>query len=576
MSAAQSWWQRILNFLDVPGRTEQERLTRRMLLIGLLGSVVLTLLSALYAMAALRRGQIPRSPASWIAMAFSNLMLVLQLGFIVLVKRGRYPEVLLRLYIVVISLASLIIVGLTGGIYSSQAPFMLWVLVITTLFLARTRWPLVMLGFYSVVWGFLFLMTALGALRQPASAMALPLLEGFSVITWFTGISLVPVLYLIVRSLHTTFERAEAASQELARSQAALQERMALFEQTLAQRERAFRTLAEVQMRLTEAVSLKALLERQVVYLAEALDYYAVNVFLMDQSRTVLVLQASSANAYADLVQKSFQLSLQERSIVAEAVRSGLPYVAQDVSRDPYYHSTDPFSLTRSEAAFPILARDVVLGVLDVQSVEPNAFDDPTISLLKAVAAALSASIENARQFERMQTAYERLARYQQQNLTETWRVLIQERQERLAYSYDRLAVQPGAARLESLPDEVRLTREVKQYPTPEGTYLLVMPLQVQNQILGRFVLEAERPWLKDEMAVATNVLTQLGLALDNARLLDETRRRAVLEQAAASITAGIRAEVEVDAILQTALETLSRFFQADAASVRLVLPEEG
>jgi len=545
-----------------------------MLLIALMGSFVLTLLSALYAMTVLRSGQIPRSTSSWVAMAFSNLMLVLQLGFIVLVKRGHYPAVLLRLYVTVLYLASLGIVLLTGGLYSSQAPFMLWALVVAALFLSQTRWPIVLLAGYGLIWGLMVLLTALGAYPKPTPALALPTLEGFSVITFFTGLTLIPVLYMVAGNFYLTLQRAETASQELARSQAALEERTALSEQTAAQRERAFRTLAELQMRLTETTSLKTLLEQQVAYLSEALGYYAVNIFLIDQSRTVLVLQASSARVYDELVQQGFQLSLQERSIVAEVARSGMLYVAQDVSRDPYYHATDPLSLTRSEAAFPILAHDRLLGVLDVQSTEVGAFDENALSLLKAIAATLSGSIENARQFERLQSAYARLARYQQ-NLAETWRTLIQERRERLAYSFDRLAVHPGAARLDTLPEELRQTREPRQYTTPEGTHLLVMPLLVQNQVVGRFVLEAEKPWLKDEIAVATSVLTQLGLALDNARLLDETRRRAVLEQASASITSNIRAEVEVDAILQVALETLSRFFQADAASVRLVLPEE-
>lgn len=567
-------WQRIQQAFTPPGEQERERFMGRLLLIALTGSLTLTLIAALYSMAVLRQGQIPRSFSSWLAMGFSNLLILVQIIFIVLVRRYGYSELLSRVYVGILYVASLMIFVLTGGAYSGQVLFLAWALVVGTVFLARTMWPLVMLGGYALSWLSLYGLAMMGAYQRPDAKTALITLENFAVLTLLTMLSLVPVLYLIARNFYLTLERAEAASQELLRAQDALEERMHQFEQTVTQRERAFRTLAEVQGRLADVANLQALLADEVNYIAQALGFYAVNVFLLDQSKSALVLQASSANVYADMVKQGFQLGLQERAIVTEVARTGQPYVAQDVKQDLNYKSTDPFSLTLSEAAFPIMARDTLLGVLDVQSVESGAFDEDTVSLLFAIALSLRGAIENVRQFERLQSAYERLARVQQQDLLETWRNLIQMRREKLWYTYDRLAVRPGAARLESLPEAVRTAQDVMQVPLPEGTYLLVVPIRVQNQVLGRVVLEADHPWLPDEVTVATTVLTQLGLALDNARLLDETRRRAALEQAVSSITSDIRAEMEIDAILQVALQELSTLLQADAASARLMLAE--
>lgn len=569
-----TFWQRIERAFMPPGDHERERLMGRLLLIALTGSLALTLIAALYSMAVLRQGQIPRNFGSWLAMGFSNLLILLQIAFIVLVRRYGYSELLARVYVGILYVASLMIFVLTGGAYSGQVLFLAWALVVGTIFLARTMWPLVMLGGYGLSWLSLYGLAMAGAYQRPDAKTALIILENFAVLTLLTMLSLVPVLYLIARNFYLTLERAETASQELLRAQDALEERMHKFEQTVAQRERAFRTLAEVQGRLANVTQLQALLKDEVDYIAQALGFYSVNIFLLDQSKSALVLQASSGTVYADMVQQGFQLGLQERAIVTEVARTGQPYVAQDVSRDLNYKSTDPFSLTRSEAAFPIMGRDTLLGVLDIQSVESEAFDEDTVSLLTALALSLRGAIENVRQFERLQSAYERLARVQQQNLLETWRNLIQMRRETLVYTYDRLAVRPGAARLEALPEAVRTAQEVVQFPLSEGTHLLVVPIRVQNQILGRVVLEADHPWLPDEVTVATTVLTQLGLALDNARLLDETRRRAALEQAVSSITSDIRAEVEIDAILQVALQELSTLLQADMATARLMLVE--
>ncbi len=574
MKSTAGVWQRIERAFTAPGQDVRTRLMGRLLLIALLGGLTLTLLAALYSMATLRQAQAARTLGSWVAMAFSNFLILLQLVLMVLVRRRGYSDHLARIYIGILYLSSLVIFVLTGGAYSGQVLFVVWALAVGTIFLAQTAWPLVMLGGYAVSWMGLFALAAAGYYQRPTVVTALVTLESFAVLTWLTMLSLVPVLYLIARNFYFTLQRAEATAQEVARAQEELEERMLLYQQTVAQRERAFRTLAGVQARLAEVRDLQSLLHDEVNYIADVLGFYSVNIFLVDQSRSVLVLQASSGEIYADMVKQGFQLSLQERAIVTEVARTGQPYVAQDVAQDINYKSTDPFSLTRAEAAFPIMARDTLLGVLDVQSVEPHVFDESMVSLLSALAVSLQGAIENVRQFERVQGAYERLARYQQESLTAAWRMLIQERPERLSYTYDRIAVRPGAARLETLPEAVRMAQDVMQYATPEGTYLLIVPLRVQQQIVGRVVLEAERPWLADEVTVATTVLTQLGLALENARLLDETRRRAALEQAASSITADIRAEMEIDAILQVALQELSTFFQAEAASVRLMLPE--
>ncbi len=574
MTASSSLWQRLLRWFDVPAQDAQQRLVARLLLIATIGSLVLTLSSALYSMAVLRAGNIPRTLSSWLAMGLSNALILGQLALIVLIKRG-YTFHLVRLYVTILYGVSLAIFILTGGAYSPQVVFMVWALAVATVFLAQTSWPLWMLIGYGVIWLVLYGLMRIGAYQRPQLATALTTLDGFAVLTLLTILSLIPVLYLIARNFFSTLQQAEKATRELEAAQDALEERMHLFTQTAEERERAFRVLAEVQARLGRVTDLQTALVGAVNYLAEALGFYSINIFLLDQSKSALVLQASSGAVYQDLVRQSFQLSLQEKAIVTEAARTAQPYIAQDVTQDTYYKSTDPMSMTRAEAAFPIIARDTLLGVLDVQSVEVGHLSEEVISLFKAVATALSAVIENVRQFEVVQKAYDRMARLQQQNLLEAWQALVQQRSGKLAYAYDRLAVRPGAARLQDLPPELQTAQEPVVYPTPEGTHLLVVPLKVQQQTVGRFVLESEQPWLKDEIAVATTVIAQLGLALDNARLLDETRRRALLEQAVTRVTANIRAEVELDVMLQTALQELSTLLQAETASARLVLPEE-
>jgi diguanylate cyclase (GGDEF)-like protein len=81
--------------------------------------------------------------------------------------------------------------------------------------------------------------------------------------------------------------------------------------------------------------------------------------------------------------------------LTGSAARLKRPVYAADVRKDPRYINT--VSTTRSELAIPLLIRDEVVGVLDMQSDRPNFFDNETIDLLALFSTQASIAIENAR-----------------------------------------------------------------------------------------------------------------------------------------------------------------------------------
>jgi signal transduction histidine kinase len=80
----------------------------------------------------------------------------------------------------------------------------------------------------------------------------------------------------------------------------------------------------------------------------------------------------------------------------------GLPYVSRNVRHDPYYVQDPRLKETYAELAAPIFARGEVVGVLDVQSIEPGAFDEADTVALRALAVAVGVAMENARLFRRI------------------------------------------------------------------------------------------------------------------------------------------------------------------------------
>jgi GAF domain-containing protein len=69
-------------------------------------------------------------------------------------------------------------------------------------------------------------------------------------------------------------------------------------------------------------------------------------------------------------------------------------------------------------------------------------------------------------------------------------------------------------------------------------------------------------------------IVAQLGLALENAQLLEETQRNAFFEQTAGEVAARIRLEVEIESVLQRALGELGRALDVEWGSARLALEE--
>src|SRR5436305_4222749 len=81
--------------------------------------------------------------------------------------------------------------------------------------------------------------------------------------------------------------------------------------------------------------------------------------------------------------------------LIGTAAQQKRPVYAPDVSQDSRYIAH--LSETKSEVAIPLMVRDEVVGVLDIQSDELDAFDSETLDLLTLFSTQASIALENAR-----------------------------------------------------------------------------------------------------------------------------------------------------------------------------------
>jgi GAF domain-containing protein len=84
-------------------------------------------------------------------------------------------------------------------------------------------------------------------------------------------------------------------------------------------------------------------------------------------------------------------------SVIGWVCENNQPRVASDVGKDPVHLQNELLPETRSELAVPLQIEGQVIGALDVQSTEPDAFRTQDIEVMQTLADQLSAAIQNAR-----------------------------------------------------------------------------------------------------------------------------------------------------------------------------------
>jgi len=245
------------------------------------------------------------------------------------------------------------------------------------------------------------------------------------------------------------------------------------------------------------------------------------------------------------------------------------PRIAMDVGQDAVFFNNPDLPETRSEMALPLVVGDRILGALDVQSTEPDAFTQEDIATLQLLADQVAVAIDNARLFSENQAVLDAVHRAYGEQSREAWSNLMQSHPGlgTIANKYDILYT-PGQGWSSEMVQAAQVGDTVY---TNNG--IVAIPIKERDHILG--VLRLRKPdsesWTPEELALAETLAQQLYLALENARLFQETQRRAVRERLASEITAKIRLSNDPQVILETAVQELRQALkiQADQAKIQ-------
>lgn len=159
-------------------------------------------------------------------------------------------------------------------------------------------------------------------------------------------------------------------------------------------------TLSQVATRIAGFLSLDELLPYVVGLLHDHFRYYQVHIFLLDEETDELVVMAGKG-AYRGVQSTVGQRLALGRGINGRVARTGKPLLVNDVTKEPSFHSIKELPDTRSELTVPIKAEGKVLGTLDIQSSQPDAFWPADVLTLQTVADQVGIAVTNARLFEK-------------------------------------------------------------------------------------------------------------------------------------------------------------------------------
>lgn len=356
---------------------------------------------------------------------------------------------------------------------------------------------------------------------------------------------------------------------------ARLRELITTLEARVAERTRALERRA-VQLRAATEVGraaaslrdLNELLAQVTRLISERFGFYHVGIFLLDDRGEYAVLRAANSEGGQRMLARQHRLPVGERGIVGFVVAEGRPRIALDVGEDAVFLANPDLPETRSELALPLLVGGRILGALDVQSKEPNAFTEEDVATLQVLADQIAIAIENARLFEENREALETARRAYGEISRAAWQRISQLYPE-LGY----VARGQRVSRLERRPLEplaLEAMRSGRATLTPErnGLYL---PLVVRGEAIGVLRLFKQNGvWAEEEVNVANQLALQLSSALDSARLYFDLSRRAMREQAVSEISARLTATTQVEGILETTVQELGRIFEGSEVVLQL------
>jgi GAF domain-containing protein len=463
----------------------------------------------------------------------ASYVLLLAVTFVKFPYWVRMSGLLLMIY--TLGLTTLLTTGIVGD---GDFFFLALVVFATVLFSPRIGWA--MLGVMLLTYAVLAVLIQTGSLQLTDSRAVTAMLSEW-ISTPVTNTVFCVALILGLGSLQREFIAAEERTTETVR---VLQTERATLEERVEARTLQLQAVNEVGRAASSILDPQDLAGRVANLITEHFGYYYAALFLVDEVGDQAWLYSATGEAGRLLKENKHHLKVGGNSMVGMAISTARPRVALDVGEERVRFQNPLLPYTRSEIALPLVIGERVLGALDVQSTKAGAFGPQEIDTLQGMATQVAIALDNARLFESAQKSLDEMEAVQRQFLSEAWRPFSSD--EKFEY-------------------------RVGEDEAGEDNRLQI-PLALREQVIGEINLAGEGEWTAEQRNLVETVAAQAALALENARLVEQSQATARYEHQLAEITGKIWTATTVEGILQTAIKELGQAFDANDARIQLTM----
>ncbi len=297
-------------------------------------------------------------------------------------------------------------------------------------------------------------------------------------------------------------------------------------EQRVSERTHDLELASEVGQAVSEKIGdLTEMLSHAVELIRSRYGLYYTQIYLLDVSGRSLVLRSGTGEVGRQLLQRGHHLPIVASSLNSRAASMQKPVLVGDTQKSENFLPNPLLPLTRSELAVPLIVNGKVVGVLDMQSDQPDIFSEVNIPAFQVLASQLAIAIQNANLLSQTEEARALVEEHTRRLISSGWQDFLNavDRSETLGYSFKE--------------------NEIRSLAEPQKTALenaLVIPIEMGGVNIGEVQLadEATRTWAVAEKEVARATMAQLAQHVENLRLLAQAERyRAEAEQAVRRLT---------------------------------------
>jgi GAF domain-containing protein len=299
--------------------------------------------------------------------------------------------------------------------------------------------------------------------------------------------------------------------------------------------------------------------------ISDLLGHYHLGIYVLSDDGVFAVLKSSNSEGGKRLIANGHKLRIGSEGMVGYVASQGKTRLALDIKQDEYFVGLQELYKTQSEITLPLKIGSRLIGVLDIESEHPNAFKSDDLEIYNTLANQIAFVIENSYMRERAKRATEEVENLTQEYMSSAWRTYKRKARTRsYFYSNKEFKTLSETKKLESLSGNSSETTSI--------------PIQLRGVTIGHLDIQpalANRKWTDNEVAIIESTAGRLALALENARLVTESQRRATKEKLIGEISSRVGSNTSINSIMQTAITEIGKALPGAEIAVNINLKNE-